>query len=208
MKKLIFILPIIFLGCATASTQSARERNEKCSEFEEVEVFQTFNDGGLAYVCERKSYDNCAMGMTVAVLKERGEDLWDSKRIKAPKGKCFAYDGVYKYISKDERGRTVPIVRLDYAYAPSSEKEALERVEDLRVHLYHECLDEANAEFINEKETNTNKCKCFADLTVEKLINIASMDNQTQDTVAKTFGKSFITEAEKACGKMPKNIKI
>lgn len=208
MRKLIFVLPIIFMGCATTMMPSARERNEKCADFEEVEIFQTFGDGGLASVCERKSYTDLCIGMTVAVLKEKNEDFWDKKRIKVSKGKCFAYDGVYKYTSKDERDRTVPIIRLDYAYPPASEKEVLERLEDLRLKLYYECLDTSNAEFKKEKDNNVKKCECFANLAIEKIINTASSENGTQEIATEQFGKSLMAEAEKNCGALPKNMKL
>ena len=224
MKKWIFILPVIFMGCAMTSSNTkpqdqarctlmgcaTQERNEQCADFEEVKVFQTFNDGqgALAFVCERQSYDDSCLGMIVAVRKEPGKDLWDDKRIKATKEKCFAYDGVYKYTSKGGMDKTIPIVQLEYAYPPASEKELLGRMENARTNMYYECLNSANAEFKNEEDKNIKKCECFADLTIKKFADTASSDNGMQEIKTEQFAKNLIAEIENKCGKLPKSMKF
>lgn len=203
MKKLFLFLPILITACADTGFNS-RQYNEKCESVKELEVFQTLNDGALAFVCERKSYDDCAMGHTVFVEKQRGVEFWDKKRIKAPKDKCIVFDGVYKYTSKDERERTIPVARFEYEYSVSSEDELVDRMTELHGNLFDACLDEANAEFKNNKEQNKKTCECFADLTMENIINMMTTE---QDLKSEIFTKEFIKNAEKKCGKLPKSIK-
>ena len=213
MKKLLFVLPVILAGCAGGDSGDSmnfnpRKYNEKCADVQEVEVFQTLNKGALASVCERGSYGIC-MGHTVFVIKQGGVELWDKKRIKAPKNKCIVYDGVYKYTSIDERGRTVPIVNFEYKYSASSEDEVVERMEDIRSNVYHECLDDANEEFKNQKDKNIKTCECFADLILEKILEkLASEDNTEQSPTGDKFMKNLISETEKQCGKLPKSLKL
>jgi len=210
MKKLFLILSIILVGCVDGHMSSlshvSKERNKKCADIKEVKVFQVFEDGALASVCEN-SYSTYCSGMTVVVLRERGEDLWDDKRVKASKDKCFVYDGTYKYESKGAGNKTVPILRFDYEYNATTEEEAFERLEEMREYIYDECLDELNRNFKNEKDKNIKKCECVVDFTIDKLIAL-NKDNSEQSKLTEKFLKEATTQMEKKCGKLPKSMKL
>lgn len=194
--KIFFLLLSIFLsGCVNNAIQlSSRERNPKCEDIDEIEVFQVFDDGALAFVCERKSYDDCVWGMTVAVPKRRNEILYDKKRIKAPKGKCFVYDGTYQYKNKDNDTKTVPIIGYAYEYEASSEEEFTERLLDFHNHIYEGCMDELD----NKKSQTANKkqCECFADSVMEIMFDNAKSDKKSQSS------EEIVAAAEKKCGKI------
>ena len=95
----------------------------------------------------------------------------------------------------------------------SSEKEALERIEDLHENLYYECLDAANNEFKNEKDKNMKKCECAADLMIEKIVGMhvsdeADVEYAIKDISTGKFTKDLKAEIEHKCGKLPKSIKF
>ena len=208
MKKTLLILFIILAGCVDGQIPSiGRERNEKCVDVSQFEVFQVFNGNALAFACKEKSYNDCAFGQTVFVPKKKGEDYYDNKRLKAPKGKCFVYDGVYKYTTKkDNLDKTVPVLETEYEYAPSSEKEALERLEEVREDSYENCMDAAAKELKNDKAKKM--CKCLTDFIIDKAIEI-HLDEDTREQLRNkdAFKKSLIPETEKKCGKLPKSMK-
>lgn len=71
-------------------------------------IFQTLRENaGLAF-----GEDLCARDLLVLVYSEEGQSLFDNQTIVAPKGMCFRQIGIYKYKSKDEMYRTIPVVML------------------------------------------------------------------------------------------------
>lgn len=71
-------------------------------------IFQTLGENaGLAF-----GEDLCARDLLVLVYSEDGQSLFDNQTIVAPKGMCFRQIGIYKYKSKDEMHRTIPVVML------------------------------------------------------------------------------------------------
>lgn len=71
-------------------------------------VFQVLEDGvALAIGNELSSYD-----LIVLLWNDQGEKYYDNQDVVAPRGKCFRQIGIYKYESKDERYRTVPVVTI------------------------------------------------------------------------------------------------
>lgn len=124
----IFLISIsilyVLVGCHSADipkkieiiedvAPSAVIHNQECEEIEQIELFQVLSNGALATVCE-KDKDYCH-GLIVFVPTKKGEDFYDGKRIKVSNDKCISYNGVYKYISKDEQSRTVPKIKVTNA---------------------------------------------------------------------------------------------
>ncbi len=71
-------------------------------------IFQTLsNNMGLA-----SGDDICTNDLLVLVYSNDNQSLYDNQTIIAPKGKCFRQIGIYKYTSKDNRNRTIPVVML------------------------------------------------------------------------------------------------
>lgn len=218
MKNLLLIMSVILLtSCAsdapynnprskntesitpvgqTASNSNEREVNEKClPNVQEVEVIQVLGDtGALAMACDNSSY---CTGMTVAIPSNEKDDLWDKKRIKAPKEKCFIANGTYKYISKDGNDKTVPIVAFGYKYPAVDKAEVLKRLDDDYTPLYEKCA--------NSKEANSQMCGCFIELIKKLAIE------EFQSGVAKidqdSFSKRWFNQSKKDCGKSPEKMK-
>lgn len=72
------------------------------------EVFQVLGEGvALARGNELYTWD-----LIVLLWDDKGEQYYDNQSVIAPIGKCFRQIGIYKYESKDESYRTVPVVTL------------------------------------------------------------------------------------------------
>lgn len=211
MKNILFVSTIVFFyGCAEMQSASkaeektlGRKMNEHCQkDIEEVEIFQVFENGALANVCEH-GLRSC-YGMVVAVPKEKGEELWDKKRVKAPEEKCIVINDTYKYISKDGANRTVPIIRYDYKYIPLDEKEAMERVEASFVTINEDCVSESMKDAKSDRVESKKACGCFVDSMKNLVVEMrSSSEYLDQDS----FIQKWLIQAEKDCGKSPKNMK-
>ena len=75
-------------------------------------VFQSLGEGyALANGSNNKGYD-LYLGLTVLLYNENGEAYYDDQIITAPKGKCFRQIGIYRYPTRMDVEKTVPIVML------------------------------------------------------------------------------------------------
>ena len=130
MKKwLIFLLGFIagvvftILTAALFATGSSNESLDGATFFEEpgeclstsqFEVMQAIGDNyALAFEQEYNSflgYRNT--DLLVLITNDNGECYYDQQVIKVPKGKCMRQIGVYKYQTKSEIWKTVPIVKI------------------------------------------------------------------------------------------------
>lgn len=180
----------------TTLNSNEREVNEKClPNVQEVEVIQVLGDtGALAMACDNSSY---CMGMTVAVPSNEKGDLWDKKRIKPPKEKCFIPNGTYKYISKDGTDKTVPIIAFGYKYLAIDKAEVLKRLDDGYTPLYEKC--------VNSKEANSEMCGCFIELI--KKLAIEKFETGVTKIDQDSFSKRWFNQSKKDCGKSPEKMK-
>lgn len=70
--------------------------------------------GSNAALANGKNYDtdNIYLGLTVLLYNENNETYYDDQIVTVPKGKCFRQVGVYKYQTRMDIGKTVPIVMI------------------------------------------------------------------------------------------------
>lgn len=198
-KFVVLFVAFALLGCVNQTESGSNYKptyNEDCEDVKAVKVFQTLNDGALASVCD-SSYSDICMGATVFVPKLLDKTMWDDKKITPPKGKCFVFNDVYKYTSKDERNRTVPIADFAYQYSPKSDEELAERMVESRDKLYDICIEEFESTKSAKGESQT-KCKCLADTMV---IKIASIKASGDDMSEQDLNKKIVQE----CGSFPKS---
>lgn len=72
------------------------------------EVMQVLSDGSaLATVEDISNY-----GMVVMFLAEKGASYYDDQKINVPSGKRVMQIGTYKYMTRSEMEKTVPVVRI------------------------------------------------------------------------------------------------
>jgi hypothetical protein len=191
MKKLFILFVVVFLlACQTLNNVAqTKERNPNCQDVAEVKVFQTLDGYALASVCDYKGEDYC-LGMTVRV-DEFTEPLYDKKRISAPKGKCIVFTDTYKYETKDESVKTVPVIGFEYEYEATTEDEAIVRaVNDLQ-DIKKSCVMYMGKEYKDmPTEEKEEKCGCII-----------------KESFEATHNKTKLTRKslEKKCGKVPKN---
>lgn len=114
----VFILGVI----ANASSQGEDgvlrdvvlfEKPQQTIEADKIEVFQVLEDGSaLASVKYSDDGNNDNLGMVVMFLAKDGASYFDSQVIKISKGKCMKQIGTYKYMSRQNMEKTVPVVEF------------------------------------------------------------------------------------------------
>ena len=205
MRKIFVVIICIILSACNmtkidTNTHNAwnPKKNTDCTEFNTIKIFQTFDDFALANVCDRGDTRYCS-GMTVVIPKKWGLKFWDDKVITPPNGKCFTYDGIYKYKTKLNDLKTVPIVGFSYEYTPKSEEEARFRFEEMSTEVYKDCYIRFEQEKDKKLKTEGNKfCKCIEDITQETLSSYIPGEDFEQ------FAKKYFTKAQE-CAKAHPN---
>lgn len=72
------------------------------------EVMQVLPDGSALATVE----DISNIGMVVLFLADKGISYYDDQKINVPSGKCVMQIGTYKYTTRSEMEKTVPIVEI------------------------------------------------------------------------------------------------
>lgn len=72
------------------------------------EVMQVLPDGSALATVE--DYSN--FGMVVMFLAEKGTSYYDDQKIDVPAGKRVMQIGTYKYMTRSEMEKTVPVVEI------------------------------------------------------------------------------------------------
>ena len=191
MKK-IYCLIFVFLlfGCKSPD-------NPNCMNMSRFKVAQVLDSGALAYECK---HGECSpFNRWVALEMQLGMDYYDDMIVNVPSDKCAVQDGVYKYQTKDERIKTVPIVDFDYKYEASSEEEVQERIQEkidtMRLRMENECQN------IIENKEDRKKCSCFSDVLLEELVSAREKNDNFKGK------EQVIKNIEKKCGKLPKELR-
>ena len=87
------------------------EKPQQTIEANEIEVFQVLPDGSaLANVGYTYEGNNDNVGMVVMLLAKDGVSYFDSQKIKISSGKCMKQIGTYKYMTRQDIEKTVPVV--------------------------------------------------------------------------------------------------
>ena len=89
------------------------EKPQQVIEADEIEVFQVLPDGSaLAQVEYTYEGNNDNSGIVVMLLAKSEGAYFDSQSIKIPKGKCMKQIGTYKYMTRQDVEKTVPVVEI------------------------------------------------------------------------------------------------
>ncbi|MDE5987679.1 MAG: hypothetical protein K2H16_10485 [Prevotella sp.] len=117
---------ILFCIIATAITRNGANGSSDVTLFEQegntvstnsFKVFQVIGSEGALAMETRPlgigSEDlSVSTNLVVFFLNKDGVSYYDDQIIKVPAGKCVKQIGIYKYLTKDEREKTVPIVDI------------------------------------------------------------------------------------------------
>lgn len=190
MRKFIIALTFILSGCTSITLFS---ENDNCITVNEFEVLQALDNGALAYECTL--WDGCSVwNQTVFLTKQLNVDYYDGMIVKSPKDKCAVIDGVYRYESKDERIRTVPIIRFEYKNPPKSEEEFLERASEFKEIVNDECITTMKSQ---ENKEDKKFCSCYANELKEAMVKFHTENEK--------FNADLVNaKIRKKCGKLPK----
>ena len=129
MKKwLVFLLGVIagilftFIAAFIINSRSLEhngmtffEQPGECLSTNNFEVMQVIgNDCALAYEVEWNSFSKSyrEKDLLVLVINDNGEYYYDDQIIKVPQGICMRQVGIYKYSTKMNIEKTVPIVMM------------------------------------------------------------------------------------------------
>lgn len=110
-----FVVVIGVAGSSKANDNGITmfEQPGECLSVNRFEVMQTIGDNyALAYEQEKYFNNYGATDLLVLVTNDNGEFYYDNQIIEVPKGKCMRQVGVYKYQTKAEIWKTVPIVKI------------------------------------------------------------------------------------------------
>ncbi|MBO7489516.1 MAG: hypothetical protein J6T88_04475 [Bacteroidales bacterium] len=111
---LTFIVLFIIAKAASGANNGMTffDKPGQVMEESSYKVFQSLGKGyALANGCSDNKYD-LYLGLTVLIYNEDGKTYYDDQIITAPKGKCFRQIGIYRYPTRMDVDKTVPIVML------------------------------------------------------------------------------------------------
>lgn len=202
MKKYILFTFLVLFGCSQVPSMEvlpvSRERNEICMDMKRFQVFQVFDDSyALANACTADWDSSYCNGAVVLLTPQRDIEYYDEMYVSAPKNKCAIQDGVFKYETKNKTHKTVPVIRFDYEFSSSSEKEALERFYDKMEDARYECKLSVVNNKKQKTKANITKCDCIVDFITNEFLNLKDKTDTDK------FEKELPKKIEKKCGKIP-----
>lgn len=89
------------------------EKEGDCVSENSFKVFQVLDSGdALANEMGQGFEADIPTGLTVLFLKENGRSYYDDQLIRVPSGKCAKQIGTFRYSTKLDIEKTVPVVRI------------------------------------------------------------------------------------------------
>lgn len=89
------------------------EKEGDCVSENSFKVFQVLDSGdALANEMGQGFEADIPTGLTVLFLKENGRSYYDDQLIRVPSGKCVKQIGTFRYSTKLDIEKTVPVVRI------------------------------------------------------------------------------------------------
>ena len=205
MKKFLILSMLILTGCAKISSMNIVpseggydvERNEDCMDMTRFKVLQVLEDNhALAYECNSGEY--CYSNTVVLLTPQDGVDYYDDMTVSLPKQKCAVQDGVYKYETKNNSLKTVPIIRYQYEFSPRSEEEAMQRFYEKMDEMKDDCKMSLTKNKKHNTDANKKKCDCGVDLLANELLTVKNGGTSTFSDA-----EALKKDIEKQCGKLP-----
>ncbi len=112
----ILLLFLISLFVANQSSNDGLrlfEEEGECVSTNSFQVIQVLDSGSaLAREIEKDYFTSTATGITVLFLNEGNSSYYDEQIIKVPRGKCVKQIGVFKYNTRMDIEKTVPVVAI------------------------------------------------------------------------------------------------
>jgi len=116
---IVFTFVVAFITASRSNSDNNQmtffEKPGECLSINNFEVMQVVGEGcALAYEVKWNSILEryTSTDLLVLIINDNGEYYYDDQIIKVPRGKCMRQVGIYKYPTKMEIEKTVPIVKL------------------------------------------------------------------------------------------------
>ena len=110
-----FVAGIVFVylvGVAMSKSQNEDtvffEQPRQVISISEFKVIQVQSDGSALAIADDIEH----IGTVVAFPKRDGSSFYDNQKIVIPNGKCVRQIGIFKYMTRQEIEKTVPIVQV------------------------------------------------------------------------------------------------
>ena len=112
-----FIVGVVFIFIVGTVMSHSNSNNDDAVFFEkpgkvipirEFRVIQVYDDGSALSMAD----DSEHYGTVVVFPAENGSSHYDDEKIVIPNGKCVRQVGTYKYMTRQEFEKTVPIVEI------------------------------------------------------------------------------------------------
>lgn len=99
---------------AAEKTSPRMIRSEKCENLPAIQIFKVTNSFSLARACKTvpENAELYCQSHIVYIAREEGRLHYDGQHIKPNKGKCFSYDGAYRYVDIDGETHSVPKIEI------------------------------------------------------------------------------------------------
>lgn len=81
-------------------------------EDDNVKVFQVIADDAALARAQEDKYDDLYLGKVYLVVNNDGKYYYDDEILKVKEGKVFRQVGIYRYPTRNEDVKTVPIIML------------------------------------------------------------------------------------------------
>lgn len=98
---------------ASDSGMTFFEQPGECLSTNPFKVLQALGDNyALAYEQQQTPLGPISTSLLVLITNDEGQFYYDDQMIKIPQGKCMQQIGIYRYQTKADDWKTVPIVTL------------------------------------------------------------------------------------------------
>ena len=88
------------------------EEPGKIAEDKDFRVFQVLDDNAALVNARSDELFDSYHGKVYLIVNDEGEYYYDEQKITAPAGKVFRQVGIYRYPTKNEDIKTVPVIML------------------------------------------------------------------------------------------------
>lgn len=88
------------------------ENPGKIAEDKAFQVFQVLDDDAALVKAQSDENFDMYFGKVYLIVNDEGEYYYDEQKITAPAGKVFRQVGIYRYPTKSNNIKTVPVIQL------------------------------------------------------------------------------------------------
>lgn len=108
---LTLLVSMFMVANTTIDDITLFEHEGECISENSFKIFQVV-DNGNALASEIDEEFEFPTNLVVLLLAEKGKAYYDNQIIRIPPGKCAKQIGTYRYFTRDEMEKTVPIVAI------------------------------------------------------------------------------------------------